>query len=184
MSLADREREKYEKVWTFDNYRHHSPGEQVVDRAISSLGMKPGHAVVDYGCGTGRAAMRFLERGLMVAGVDIAHNCLDPDLPIPLTVACLWELTDRPTSDWAFCTDVMEHIPPEHVADVFAGIAGRSSGAFFQICTSRDGFGKRLVGEPLHLTVKPANWWTEQAKVHWGDVTVETMPAHVELTCR
>lgn len=170
MSLETAEREKYEKVWTFKEYRQHSPGELCVEKAVHALGMTPGESVIDYGCGPGRATAKFNAMGFNVLGVDHAHNCLDDDVRVPLTVACLWDLPIL-ASDWAFCCDVMEHIPEEKVELVLEAIRVRTrKGAFFQIATFNDGFGLQLVGKPLHLTVKPADWWREKLWDVWANV--------------
>jgi hypothetical protein len=34
---------------------------------------------------------------------------------------------------------------------------------FLGIALFPDGFGPKVLGRPLHLTVKPADWWREQA---------------------
>ena len=164
--LAISEREKYERVWEIPNYRRYSPGEHLVDHAIETLGMKPGESIIDYGCGTGRAATKFKDLGFQVRGIDHAKNCLDPGVDIPLETSCLWNLPIL-CSDWGFCTDVMEHLPSEKVFAVFFGIRTRSEkGAYFQICTHEDVWN----GETLHLTVRHNEWWIERAKEHWSEV--------------
>jgi hypothetical protein len=65
----------------------------------------------------------------------------------------------------------MEHIPPEKVDDVLAGIAARVKiGAFFSIAFDEDNYGK-LVGAPLHLTLQPLEWWLETLGKHFSSVT-------------
>lgn len=44
------------------------------DELIESLGVKPGMAVLDLGCGDGTTALPSAERGADVLGVDIAEN--------------------------------------------------------------------------------------------------------------
>jgi hypothetical protein len=106
-----------------------------------------------------------------VQGYDIAPNCRDAGVNVPLEVCCLWDFTPR-ESDWALCTDVMEHIPPEHVDAVLANIAKATrKGAFFQIATTPDRMGK-LIGERLHLTVQSAAWWREKLSEHFAEVEV------------
>ena len=166
MGVEEHERAKYERIWNMPKYREFSPGEELVDEAIDRLGMNKGSSVIDYGCGTGRPAFKFQLRGMQVRGVDHADNCMDEGLNIPFVNACLWQLPIL-ASDYAFCTDVMEHLPEDKVADVFQGIAVRTNiGGFFQIFTKPDGFGQHI-GEPLHLTVRPPEWWEEQFARFW-----------------
>lgn len=170
---ADAERSKYERIWTHPEYRRQAPGEGLVDGAIKALGMVPGESVIDFGCGTGRPAQRLRMAGLEVTGIDFAFNCLDPDVSIPFVVANLWSLP-RLSADWGYCTDVMEHIPPDRVDDVLRNIrASVRKGVYFQIATRADVMGK-LVGEKLHLTVEPTTWWSDALARYWDEVeTIE-----------
>ena len=157
-----RERDKYRRMWSLPDYRRWSPGEHCATLAIAMLAMKAGDSVTDFGCGTGRACAVFQQHGLIVHAIDHADNCLDPDIRVPLESACLWDLPLGPVTDFGFCADVMEHIPPAHVGDVLSGIAARLRRAvFFRISTVPDSCG-RLIGERLHLTVQPAEWWVER----------------------
>jgi len=64
--------------------------------------------------------------------------------------------------DYAYCCDVMEHIPTEYVMLTLQNIMNTCrEGAFFYICLVPDGFGK-IIGAPLHLTVKPFIWWRDK----------------------
>jgi hypothetical protein len=64
--------------------------------------------------------------------------------------------------DYAYCCDVMEHIPTEYVMATLQNImATCTEGAFFYICLVPDGFGA-LIGKPLHLTVRPFMWWRDK----------------------
>lgn len=169
--MRQEEQAKYEKMWTFDRYRVVAPGEKLVNKAISSMGMRYGSSVLDLGCGTGRAAQQFKDLGFFVIGVDFAANCLDDDIDIIFRQVCLWEPFDLP-SDYGFCTDVMEHIPTDYVGDVLENIyLNVTEGCFFQIATRKDGMG-RLIGQPLHLTVKSSDWWEKALKRHFPKVNV------------
>ncbi len=157
--LARRERDKYRRLWQHDEYRLASPGESCAERALALLGARAGESIADFGCGTGRASVVFRRHGLAVRAIDHAENCLDPGVELPLEIACLWDIPRGPATDYGFCADVMEHIPMPRVDAVLAGIAARVRRAtYFRIATVPDACGK-LIGEPLHLTVEPAEWW-------------------------
>lgn len=106
-----------------------------------------------------------------VHGFDISRNCLDPyfdDIKDEiLTVGCLWDSADMPGEyDAVICTDVLEHIPTERIAAVLANLRSCTRKlAYLAIALFPDGFGPELIGEPLHLTVKPPNWWYAQISV-------------------
>lgn len=172
LSLEQSEKEKYEKVWNFPQYRNHSPGERHVKTAINAMQIKPGSDLIDFGCGTGRPAQMFKNMGITVLGIDFAANCLDPDVDIHFMISNLWEIPTCVVSDYGFCTDVMEHIPPEKVDEVLHRIWNACEKAcYFNIACFKDGFG-RLVGKPLHLTVQSPDWWKSKLEAHWEGVDV------------
>lgn len=184
-TTPDVEKRKYERMWEVDIYRKNSPGEHLVDGAIDELGIEPGHSVIDFGCGPARATQYLQDFGCEVLGIDIAENCRDKGVNIPFRLACLWALPDDiDPADWGYCCDVMEHIPPEHVDAVLAGIRRLSArGAFFNIAFFNDGFGN-VIGERLHLTVRGLKWWIAKLKEHWSTVEVvdsvtDTLPRGV-----
>lgn len=163
-----REREKYEQVWKHSEYRRQAPGERYISLAVQLLGAKRGETIIDFGCGTGRAAQRLQDMGYCVTGVDFAANCLDEGITVPLVQACLW---DMPVikAKFGFCTDVMEHIPNERVEEVLKQISERCSSAFFNISTGSDNMGA-LIGKTLHLTVMNAANWEKLLIKYWGCV--------------
>lgn len=142
--------------------------------------MSTHETVIDFGCGTGRATKKFVDMGFSAVGVDFV-NAVQGD--VPFIHACLWAMPDM-SADWGFCADVMEHIPPEKVSDVLHQIRRRTTkGCFFQISLTKDSFGDRI-GERLHLTVQPADWWSEQLNKHWGRVKVTQRGTTAIAICR
>lgn len=165
------ERDKYQRMWRHDAYRNFSPGECLLEDILNKLQIKLNATVIDFGCGTGRAAQKLSERGYRILAIDFADNCLDRNIKVPFLAA---DLTDLPqvTADYGICCDVMEHIPTRYVDDVLAGIARSVKAAFFSIALCPDAFGA-VIGEPLHLTVKPIEWWDEKLRQHFPAVSCE-----------
>lgn len=166
------ERAKYERVWADRNraYAKQADGDPVVDRAFEEMGCKKGESLIDWGCGCGRPAAKFQAKGLDVVGFDIAANCLDADVKIPFLQRCLWDLPeDGVSSDYAFSTDVLEHIPPEHLPKVLSNIHKRTrKAAFLQVCTRLDRYGPSM--DPpmrLHLAVYPHETWAAMLYSYW-----------------
>jgi uncharacterized Rossmann fold enzyme len=156
------EPEKYEAIWDKPEYRNVSPGEACVEPFLMLAG--PG-TVIDFGCGTGRAGQRLSEAGHKVTLYDFAPNCLDEGVRARLTgnlSLVQGSLFDpiKIRADYGFCTDVMEHIPPESVDAVLQNIMGAVEKAFFQISLVPDNMGS-LIGQQLHLSVHPMSWWRE-----------------------
>lgn len=178
--IPNPERIKYEKMWDFQQYRKVSPGEGLVEAFLSQARPPAGQRVLDFGAGTGRAAMKMAVLGqVKVTMIDFARNCLDPEVQQALTSQGDWfkfVLADleKPipvAAEYGFCTDVMEHIPEDKVSTVLFNIMKAAQHVFFAISTGPDNCGQ-LINETLHMTVKPAAWWSKQfrdlgAQVNW-----------------
>lgn len=176
------EQEKYEKMWGHESYRHMSPGEGVAQVFLKQAKPKPGSQVIDFGTGTGRGALMLaILGGCKVNMLDFARNCLDGDVRDALTTQAHMlefhqhDLTQKVpyAAEYGFCTDVMEHIPPHNVGVVLVNILRAAQHCFFQIACEPDRMGA-LIGEQLHLTVKPHSWWLNAFKgldciVHWSE---------------
>jgi SAM-dependent methyltransferase len=153
MTTADAEREKYTRMWARPEYRQWSPGEDSAERALEAFGPPPA-LIYDFGCGQGLTVDRFHREGFLAIGWDIVP--LGP----AVIEACLWDLPHAfMRADYSFCADVMEHLPEDRVHAALAGIARLTQRrAFFRISTRPDSLGP-LIGEVLHLTVRPGWWW-------------------------
>ena len=165
------EREKYQAIWQYDTYREISPGECIADLYMEKF--KPEGLILDFGCGTGRAALRMAKAGHEVMLIDFTDNCRDEEaVYLPFLQADLTEDIEIKAPN-GFCTDVMEHIPTKDVDKVIINIMNSVDSAFFQISTIDDSMGE-LIDQPLHLTVKPYEWWKSQFisngyDVEWSD---------------
>ena len=169
-TLEQREADKYRLMWEQPSYRDWAPGVDHVWGAVEKLGIRPNDSLMDFGCGTGRSVRKFLNFGVKAAGTDFAPNALEED--VPFTLCALWDIHHlAPIADWAFCTDVMEHIPPERVDIVLQNISRTIGlrGAYFAIDSVPDRQGL-IIGQPLHMTVRPPAWWAEQLSKHFAHV--------------
>lgn len=163
------EQEKYQKMWAFDDYRKSSPGEDCAD-LFTKLAMPQSDDVIyDFGCGTGRAAMKLVDL-CHVKMFDFVDNCLDPQVRKRLDERLSFKILDITEKNalyplnkenFAYCTDVMEHIPPQYVDVALTGIIRSARKAFFQISLVKDNFGE-LIGHHLHLSVHPFTWWKDK----------------------
>lgn len=163
MITTEQERLKYEKTWNHKGYRVCSPGEILLSDFLSRNPERG--TLVDLGCGTGRATKRLQEEGFDVLGVDLV-NALEVD--IPFKEACLWE--ESFPAKWAYSCDVLEHIPPEHIDGVLKNVDCEYF--YFHIHLKEDKFGAQ-VGEKLHLTIQPHEWWLDKLNEYF-EVTDHT----------
>lgn len=168
---AASERSKYERVFAFPNYGtvgHALPhAHHLIEKAPT------GATVADFGCGRGGSFRPFVAAGLRMVPVDhinaLALEWQQHPQVEPLIVANLWE-GPLPSVDYAICTDVMEHIPPDFVDQTLDNIAQAvSAGCLWTICHVADVWGQRI-GAPLHLTIKPPEWWESKLLNRWSEV--------------
>lgn len=164
---AAQERAKYAEIWGLEEYRAaHSPGLESVDQFMSVVKPRKGESIMDFGCGAGVAMLEFEKHGLEAWGIDITDAALVPEVRVRLSgrfiEAPLWNwavLPQQPRWDYGFCCDVLEHVPPEYTMLVVDRIMSACRGvSWLRIALRPDEFGK-LIGQPLHLTVRPFDWW-------------------------
>lgn len=152
------EQEKYARMWAHDSYRILSPGEECVDLFLDIC--KPEGLVIDFGCGTGRAGLKIQKHGCTVVLIDFTENSRD-DAAKALP---FWQHDlNNPIihkAKFGYCTDVMEHIAPENVPIVIGNVMESARTTFFQISTVPDNMGA-IIGQQLHLTVRPHSWWKD-----------------------
>ena len=122
---------------------------------VAALVHDDGHAsVLDYGCGKGSLAA-----GLALDGI-IAHE-YDPAV----------RGKDQPPApaDLVVCTDVLEHIEPDHLDDVLAHLASLTQRKLFVDVCTRPAAKTLPDGRNAHLSLHDAAWW--KAKLSgWFDV--------------
>jgi SAM-dependent methyltransferase len=96
-------------------------------RFFALAGLPPGARVLDVGCG--RIGLRALEPALDITGVDLARR---PDYPGPFVCADVAEGLPfkRGEFDLAYCSSVIEHVPPGR-RDAFAAELRRVARGWF-----------------------------------------------------
>lgn len=167
MNLVEHERAKYAQLWSdIPEYREYSPGVENVQRFMDVMKPAPESTLLDVGCGTGVAGLMFEKHGLRSYWVDITDAGLHADVNRSRFIQTpLWsEWNDALGFDYGFCCDVMEHIPTEYTMLVIDRIMAVCRTTWFQISLVPDQFGA-TIGQPLHLTVKPFDWWLARMKM-------------------
>lgn len=175
--LSEKERVKYEKMWDLPKYSERSPGMRFLEDGLRRLQPTPGASFVDLGCGTGRVSKTLSDMGFKVTAVDIAANA-GKEFDGPFVQSCLWELPESlGVFDYGYCADVLEHLPTERVPDTLIAISKHVRCCYFQIANFVCHEGDEI-GEHLHLTVKPVDWWKETLQQHFVKVEIEAAPKH------
>lgn len=183
--LLSEERRVYTEIWSgVESYGAHSPGEHLIPIfeccVADQVAVESGNTVVwspkdltvlDAGTGSGKGALALAAAGFDVTTCDVTNAGLPPEFPLPYHDACLWrDLSPlargvghpgRTKFDYVYSCDVLEHIPPQFTMlaiDQMLRIARR--GLFLSISLVPDNFGA-WVGEPLHKTIMPFQWWKD-----------------------
>jgi SAM-dependent methyltransferase len=157
------EAQKYGRLWSMPQYRAVAPGEMFAELFLVKADPKVGSHIIDFGCGTGRGAKKLHDAGMKVAMLDFARNCLDDEVRGALSGTLVFKKHDltNPSpviAEYGYCTDVMEHIPPDAVDCVLENILRAAKNCFFAISTTEDVCG-RLIGETLHVSLHDFAWW-------------------------
>lgn len=149
----------------------------VISEAYRALNAKLHQQRADYGCRGGRHAERVRELlrahransvldygagkgGLKAALPNIDVREYDPAIPGK----------DRPPqpADILVCTDVLEHVEPECIADVLKQLASLTIKAgHIVVATKPDGSKKLPDGRDPHLIVESPEWWERKLSDHF-----------------
>jgi SAM-dependent methyltransferase len=165
--IATQEQDTYERAWEFPAYAAHVPALvylsvflELVRARCDGLG-----SVLDAGCGTGQGALALQAAGFRVTCCDLTPGGLCEEArTLPFVQTPLWADL-RPLvgfHDHVYCTDVLEHVPPEFTMLVLARLlAVARKGVFLSIALTPDCFGP-WVGTALHQSVMPFTWWRDR----------------------
>lgn len=168
-TITQAERDLYTDVWGgVDQYREVSPGRQYLPLFLQMVGDQRG-TVLDAGCGAGEGARALAEAGFTPFLCDLTDEGLTPEArAFPFREACLWHPL-RPQLrqgrfDWAYCCDVLEHVPMQFTllaVEQLLRVVDRA--VFLSIALVPDSLGV-LVGKRLHQTVQPFTWWRDSLR--------------------
>lgn len=170
-STTEVEKTKYSQMWDIHEYGDTSPGCNIADAFAKISKCLPGETLIDLGTGSGKAAVRLQQKHkLHVQTLDITSHCMREDAQELFdeshVEASLWSNwpDQLPAVDnlynYAYCCDVMEHIPPEFTMLCLNNMFRAAKHVFIQVDIDPEGWGD-LINETLHLTVMPFVWWRD-----------------------
>jgi hypothetical protein len=121
--------------------------------------------ILDYGCG----------KATLQKSIPFPIQNYDPFVE---------EYSKRPVpADLVVCTDVMEHIEPEHVEGVLRDIRDLTKkGVFFQIAT-RPASKVLPDGRNAHLIQEQGNWWLERLMQFFDIRQFQDMGGGIIVVC-
>ena len=175
--ITESEASKYDKVWCHEEYAKYSPGELYAKDAMERLYIPKKQLAYDFGTGSGKGANVLLNAGFnSVVGFDYCESpskwLADTNTGFMFIKEALHEMNSSyVVADFGLCADVMEHMPEQVIDDALRNMQCLSKTLYLGICTVGDVFGK-AVGETLHLTVKPCEWWVERIGKVCGNATI------------
>lgn len=122
--------------------------------------------VLDVGCGSGHALIKFLQHGKTVTGTEISTYLLEGRLKNFAEQKMVFKsgaeklpFQDK-QFDMVYCTEVLEHIVESDVAASLAELWRVTNHyVFMTVCFRASKFLPIL---NLHETIQPAAWWEDQ----------------------
>lgn len=121
--------------------------QQFVPAAVKLARKVGAETILDYGCGPGSFAREMAKHGFRVAEYDPGVGGKER-LPKP--------------ADLVVCTDVLEHVEPEHLSFVLAHLNALTKKAALLYIATRPAEKLLPDGRNAHLIVESADWWFSQ----------------------
>jgi len=125
--------------------------------------------ILDYGCGKGTLGKAL---GFSIKEYDPAIKGKDSE-PDPAALVV--------------CTDVLEHIEPEHLDAVLAHIKSLTKERAFLVVATRPANKTLPDGRNAHLIIEPLSWWMRQIEkyfqIDWTE-TDSTQEGECLVVCR
>jgi len=134
------------------NPMYGAKGHKQAANVVTSLGLKAGDVILDYGCG--KASL-----GKELAKQDIDVENYDPALKMYAK-----PITERKGYPWKYvaCMDVIEHVEPNSLNSVLDDLLGSFTTKAF-ILISTDPSNKTLKdGRNAHLIIQGRNFWGDK----------------------
>lgn len=115
-----------------------------------------GH-LLDVGCGDGAIRELAAKDRIRVFGLDLSRyaraNVFGESFRLPFSDKCV---------DAVVSIDVLEHIPEERIDESIYELARVSRKIAYVTISYREERGKVAEVGPLHITVRPPEWWRER----------------------
>lgn len=109
-------------------------------------------SILDYGCGRGTLKLALKGGGKKIKNLGWFGTVYEYDPAFP-------KKSRARAAEVVVCTDVLEHIEPEHLDDVLEHIRSLGSRGYYLNISTRAATRDLPDGRNAHLIVQPAEWW-------------------------
>lgn len=131
-------------------------------------------SVLDIGASSGGAIglIDSVRPEIKTYGIDVSMIAVREGFALGREIVC-GSAVNLPYKNKSFdlvvSSDTLEHIEPEDVDQVVSEITRVTKDYVFMQINPRIDVArwKRLIGRPLHRTIKPLNWWIDKFLRHW-----------------
>ena len=128
-------------------------GDVYADHVFTAAKAMGAKSILDYGCGKGVLLTHLADDVDEQLG-NVALQGYDPAVD---------GFTDAPLpADLVVCTDVLEHVEPEHLKAVLSHLQDLTKGGALIVINTGPAVEKLPDGRNAHLIQKPFEWWMEQ----------------------
>jgi len=132
-----------------------------------------GESLLEIGCGDGGTSRGLINKGHKCIGADITLAGITGE-KTGFVEAPIWRMPFKDGQfDLTFSTDVLEHLPSNFVESAIKEICRVTRRKTFHVIAN---FNDQRNGVELHLTIHPAEWWTQMfAQYGSGKVEVQVI---------
>jgi hypothetical protein len=148
----------YQQMHRMGHFAGGSLKKEYIPKIASMVEETSSKTLLDYGCGKADHYRLYkINRHFGIAD----QNTYFYDIGVPE-----YEILPEGKFDLVICTDVLEHVPEDNVADTLAEIFEKAVKAVFMVIYCAPAKKNLPNGMNAHVTVKPPSWWKEQIKMH------------------
>jgi len=129
-----------------------SKAHKQADNVVSSLGLKAGDTLLDYGCGKASLHRELAKRDITVINYDPALKAFE----------------EHPSKregypfDYLACMDVLEHVEPNSLKPVLGDIKACFTKKAFLLISTEPSNKKLADGRNAHLIIQARGWWLDR----------------------
>ena len=162
----------YEKLWSGSYaYRHRNHMMPYLAASIfhgSSYNFPHVPSIIDWGCGQGMSYQKFKDCKLETQALVDVTNAAYAGPEALFVKASVVDARLGFTTDFGYCSDVLEHIQTEDVDEALDTIFLHADcGAFINVGTASDAWHDDEGGVmEMHMTIEKGGWWAEKLKKH------------------